>query len=628
MVFNAATVNGTTNSEPLYLGARYAEILDFLCSPPTGYANVKVLVSEPGLGKTAMLRTAMESSKGEAETAFVFWTLFKAKDFITHLLFEMGASGAFSSEVHSAQQQFEDRLRRTAAQGKRFVLAIDEAHHLSPASLQRLSTLLDRDTSFPPQMTVLLGGLPSLHDLLAAPEASGIHQRVEGVKTIEPLSAEEAAEYIGVRMSTLAVGPVAREQLWHIASSSGGVPRTIDKLCHQLLLQNETWQRRTNEALRGGTPANGDFISAGVAVARIAAWVAEHPGTWSGTIAELAAATFVPPDGISDAVENRLQDLRRAGIAAAIQRSPGKPRMITLSQIEREQAPEPHVSTPELHRREGGPQLQDTPTEARNQPALDHARPGEVWLYPPVEKPSAAKRWLTWGLRAAVLVAVFLGIAAGLRYLRSSNSDPRTSPAFRDKSEPNSSAKVDATTGLRRRAKTGDAGSQISPANRNSGGGGMPRDDTAGMHLSEQAATQGDPVAQRRLGLALASGSGGRKVDPVAGYAWLVMARNGGQAVDQATLDSLTRRLTPGEILDVRYKVGLMYEHGIGCAPDVVSADEWFLLGAAAGDARSRAESASLEARMSPEQISQAHARSDGWLQRHATKVVSNAVAR
>jgi TPR repeat protein len=148
------------------------------------------------------------------------------------------------------------------------------------------------------------------------------------------------------------------------------------------------------------------------------------------------------------------------------------------------------------------------------------------------------------------------------------------------------------------------------------------------MALYEKAATQGDPVAQRRLGLALLEGNGAAHVDPVAGYAWLVMARNGGQAVDQSTLDSLTRRLTPGEIVDVRYKLGLMYEHGIGCVPDVVSADEWFLLGAAAGDARSRAESASLEARMSREEISQAHARSDAWLQRHATKVASNTAAR
>jgi len=72
----------------------------------------------------------------------------------------------------------------------------------------------------------------------------------------------------------------------------------------------------------------------------------------------------------------------------------------------------------------------------------------------------------------------------------------------------------------------------------------------------------------------------------------------------------------------------MMYEHGIGRGPDLVAADEWFLLGAAAGDGRSGPASAALESRMSPRQISQAHARSDDWLRRHTIKAASNAAAR
>ena len=132
-----------------------------------------------------------------------------------------------------------------------------------------------------------------------------------------------------------------------------------------------------------------------------------------------------------------------------------------------------------------------------------------------------------------------------------------------------------------------------------------------------EAATKGDSVAQRRLGLALSSGGNGVVADRVAGYTWLVMARNGGQPVDKATLDSLTRSLTPAEIRDVRYSLGRMYERGIGCVPNPIFADEWFLLGAAVNDARSRDESAALERRMSRQQISQAHVLSKEWLRRH-----------
>ena len=199
----------TGNPEWLYLGGGYAEILDFLCSPVAGLANVKVLVSAPGLGKTVLLRSAVERMKEEARTAFVFWTLFEPKDFIEHLLSEMGSSEPPPPDLDAAQGQFENLLRHAEADGKRLVLAIDDAHNLSPATLRSLSALLDRDTARPPRFTLLLAGLPGLHDLLAEPDASGIRERTAGVKTIEPLNAEQTVEYIRARITALGTGPIS-----------------------------------------------------------------------------------------------------------------------------------------------------------------------------------------------------------------------------------------------------------------------------------------------------------------------------------------------------------------------------------------------------------------------------------
>jgi TPR repeat protein len=217
-----------------------------------------------------------------------------------------------------------------------------------------------------------------------------------------------------------------------------------------------------------------------------------------------------------------------------------------------------------------------------------------------------------------------MAVAGGLLYLSSLNSSYQASSISQRVSEVKPSPEADEVTGLRKRAETG--GSQTARGNREDDG--VRRDDKAAVALYEQAATKGDSVAQHRLGLALSSGNGGVAAERVAAYAWLVMARNGGQAIDQTTLDSLNHTLTPNEIKDVRYRLGMMYEHGIGCVPDLVLADEWFLLGAAVGDVRSRAASAALERHMSPGQISQAQARSDDWLRRHTIKAPSNAAAR
>jgi TPR repeat protein/type II secretory pathway predicted ATPase ExeA len=628
MAFNSATVSDT---EGLYLGGRYLEILDFLCSPATGHRNVKVLISKPGLGKTVLLRAAIERIKAEARTAFVFWTLFRAKDFVRHLLVEMGSTESPPRDLNTARRRFENLLGRAAAEGKRFVIAVDDAHNLSPAAFKYLSALLDCDAARPPQLTLLLAGLPRLHDQITDPEARELGERIARVMTIEPLNEEQTAEYISARIAALGVGPVAQEQLANIAASSGGVLRTIDKLCQQLLPQNGSSHQRTNEAFHIETSANKRSITPELPVARIAAWATNNSATWSGTAAELAAATCVPVQEISDVVENRAQELRQAGIGLALQRSPGKLRMITLSQIEPEQAPESHEVIPELDVEDANPPPAQEGQRLETELGLNQEPANETAPHPAKAdgEPSSANPRARSALRVAVVLALIIGAAMVLLYLflylSSSNSAHQASSVSKKATEPMRTPEKDEVTALRKLAEASDIGSQAVFADRSQNGGGLLRDEKAATALYEQAATKGDSVAQHRLGLALSSGSGGVPADRVAAYAWLVMAQNGGQVIDQTTLDSLNRSLTPGELLDVRYKLGTMYEHGIGRGPDFIAADEWFLLGAAAGDARSRASSAALEARMSPGQISQAHARSDDWLRRHTIKAANNA---
>ncbi|HEY6182638.1 MAG TPA: AAA family ATPase [Terriglobales bacterium] len=615
MGFNVATVSNTGNSGSLYLGGQYAEILDFLCSPATGSANIKVLLSEPGLGKTVLLRAAIERIKAEARTAFVFWTLFRAKDFVRHLLFEMGSrESPPPPDLNTAQRRFENLLRRAAAEGKRFVIAIDDAHNLSPAALKYLSALLDCDAARPPQLTLLLAGLPRLHDQITDPDVRGIEERIARGMTIEPLNEEQTAEYIGARVTALGIPSIGQEQLSKIAASSGGVLRNIDKLCQQLLQQNGSWQQPSDEARRIDTSANERSITAELPVTRIAEWATNHSAIWSGTVAELAAATCIPVEEISDVVENRTQELRRAGIALALQRSPGKLRMITLSQVEPEHAPESHdaISEPPEEDFNRNPKHEGQALETEHRLDQKPASETRTDSLDAVGDPSSANRLPRWTLKPAIVLAAIMGLTAGLLYLAFPNSAHQASTASERAIEPQGSPKADDVKDLQKLAEASDT----------------VRDDKAATALYEQAATKGDSVAQHRLGLALSSGSGGVPADRVAAYAWLVMAQNGGRVIDQTTLDSLNRSLTPSEILDVRYKLGTMYEHGIGRGPDLIAADEWFLLGAAAGDARSGAASAALEPRMSPEQISQAHARSDDWLRRHTIKAASNAAAR
>jgi type II secretory pathway predicted ATPase ExeA len=695
--------------EWLFLGGHYAEVLEFLCSPVAGPANVKVVVSEPGLGKTVMLRSAVERLKGNARTAFVQWTLFNPEDFLKHLLSELGSSEPPPQDLNAAQAHFENLLRSAKTEAKRLVLAIDNAHNLSPATLRNLSALLDRDTARPPQLTLLLAGLPALHEQIIDPAASGIRERIAEVRRIAPLNAEQTAEYINARAAAFGGSRFTPEQSENIAARSGGVLRNIDKLCQEVQPPTEGWQERIKDALRVNTPpaersvtpvdtpeheesiapvdttvdknpitrldsplnegpiapvdrtSSEKSIPAAAHVTRLVAWAADRPAMWSGTLGELASASGISAEEVSDAIENRIEELRGSGIAAAVQRSPGRPRMITLSRLQpepniepeptiqpeptmqpdltvepestipshrrilyEEPAPQPYGPIPERVQRDssslfelpfpGGKTDSSPPQYAADAPPEHDTGDREGVLHPEarLEHPDAApeqpasevglhwthasdERNSAWALPPAVILAIIFGVmvvvAGTILYLRSSNSAHKARSTGQHVSATTQPPQADEVTGLLA--------------------------DRQRLVSYETAATKGDSVAQRRLGLALSSGGDGAVADRVAGYTWLVMARNGGQEVDKATLDSLTRSLTPGEIRDIRYRLGRMYERGIGCVPDPIFADEWFLLGAAVNDARSRDESAALERRMSQQQISQAHVLSKEWLRRH-----------
>jgi type II secretory pathway predicted ATPase ExeA len=701
---NAKTpVSNTGDCGWLFFGGHYAEVLEFLCSPVAGPANVKVVVSEPGLGKTVMLRSAVERLKGVARTAFVSWTLFNPEDFLKYLLSELGSSEPLPQDLTAAQNHFENLLRSAKTEGKRLVLAIDNAHNLSPATLGNLSALLDRDTAHPPQLTLLLAGLPALHEQIADPAASGIRERIAEVRRIAPLNAEQTAEYINARTAALGGSRLSPEQSENITARSGGVLRNIDKLCQELQLPTESWQQRIEDALRVNTPpaersvtlvdtpeheksiaavdttadkgpitrldsplkewpiapvdvaATEEAIPTAAHVTRLVGWAADRPAMWSGTLGELASASGISVEEVSDVVENRIEELRRNGIAAAVQRSPGRPRMITLSRLQPEPTirlqpeptirlqPEPTIRLQPEPTIQPDPKIEPEPTIQPNltvqpdlmiqpdlmtetepsvephamlepEPAIE-GREKEAVLYPEAslehpdaapEREPASEAGLHWtqasdesnsamAITPAVIFAIIVGVmvvvAGTILYLRASNSAHKARSTGQHVSATKRPPEADEVAGLLA--------------------------DRQRLASYEKAATNGDSVAQRRLGLALFSGGDGVVADRVAGYTWLVMARNGGQEVDKATLDSLTRSLTPGEIRDVRNMLGRMYERGIGCVPNPIFADEWFLLGAAANDARSREESAALERRMSRQQISQAHLLSKEWLRRH-----------
>src|SRR5690349_18278289 len=94
---------------------------------------------------------------------------------------------------------------------------------------------------------------------------------------------------------------------------------------------------------------------------------------WSGTLAQLSAATGMSGREIIDAIRNRRQDLRKAGIDVAIQLSPAGPAKIRIFEVEPEQLPEPatepDVTLPKPPEQKSNPPVTEERQEARLEPA-------------------------------------------------------------------------------------------------------------------------------------------------------------------------------------------------------------------------------------------------------------------
>ncbi|HZQ92469.1 MAG TPA: AAA family ATPase [Terriglobales bacterium] len=218
----------------LYLGGRYAQALEFLCAAREGPANITLLISEPGLGKTCLLRAALARLEPGSRTAFVFWTQLEPLEFIQHLLSAAGVSEP-AGDVATAQKQLQEVLQDSARAGKRFVLAIDEAQNLSPEALEKLSAVLDFGLAKTGRLHVIFAALPGFTASLERPQARRLQERVGGVVSLAALTHNETAEYIEFRSRRAGEARLPQEEARRIVSGSGGVPRVIDQLCDEAL---------------------------------------------------------------------------------------------------------------------------------------------------------------------------------------------------------------------------------------------------------------------------------------------------------------------------------------------------------------------------------------------------------
>jgi general secretion pathway protein A len=237
----------TPDSRFLYLGPQHREALASLVYGTESNRGFLALIAKPGMGKTSLLYHYLGYLREKARTAFVFRTDCDSREFIRHVLIDLGIEVA-GMDLPSMHEALNRLLTDEMRAGRRFVLVVDEAQNLEEKVLESIRLLSNFETPWMKLMQIVLAGQPQLADRLASPSMAQLRQRVSIVMRIAPFTPKEVDAYIDHR---LWIGGCDRPSLFTanarklIAEHSEGIPRNINNLCFNALSLGCALKRKT-----------------------------------------------------------------------------------------------------------------------------------------------------------------------------------------------------------------------------------------------------------------------------------------------------------------------------------------------------------------------------------------------
>lgn len=201
--------------------------------------GLALLTGEPGSGKTLLGQCLIEALGDGAVSAFVVNSHFRDRTaLIQAVLFDLGLPHDKGTE-QELRLRLTDFLLRNCQEGRRAVVVIDEAHHLSPDLLEELRLLGNLEAGASKAVHIVLIGQPSLLEVLAKPELASLCQRLEIRASLAPLAQDEAVDYLLHHLRRAGARPeqvIDEEALALIARGARGVPRLLNQVARQALV--------------------------------------------------------------------------------------------------------------------------------------------------------------------------------------------------------------------------------------------------------------------------------------------------------------------------------------------------------------------------------------------------------
>jgi len=246
----------------LFLAVTHYEGLASMLEGVRERRGITLITGEPGTGKTTLIYALLKDLSEKIKTAFVYHTTIEFPDLLKEILQDLGVRSRGNS-ISELLLLFGKYLQERLAQDETVAVIIDEAQNLGVEALRNLLGLSQRESLAAKLVQIILVGQTELETKLDSAELQAFSKQIAIRRRIHPLNPKECEEYIDHRLKVVGSSSAkifTPEAIDRISRSSGGIPRIINILCDNALIDGCTNRPKIDGRIAEKTIQQMDYL--------------------------------------------------------------------------------------------------------------------------------------------------------------------------------------------------------------------------------------------------------------------------------------------------------------------------------------------------------------------------------